>query len=75
MMGGGGGSSYISGYAGCNAVNSAGVHTGQPNHYSGYIFTDSQMISGTSQMPSPNGGTQTGNYANGFAKITLLKIS
>ncbi|MDE5639725.1 MAG: hypothetical protein K2I47_08095, partial [Odoribacter sp.] len=43
---GGGGSGFISGMAGCNAVNASGSHTGSPNHYSGYIFTDCTMSNG-----------------------------
>jgi hypothetical protein len=43
-----GGSSFISGHPGCNAVTSetSSVHTGQPNHYSGLIFTDTYMEAG-----------------------------
>ncbi|MEG0026494.1 MAG: glycine rich domain-containing protein, partial [Bacilli bacterium] len=70
---GGGGSSFISGYSGCNAVNTNGVHTGQPNHYSGKIFTSSSMINGSNSMPNPRGsGTITGNSGNGYAKITYI---
>ena len=48
----GGGSSFISGYSGCNAISSSStenniVHTNQPNFYnSDYIFTSSVMIDG-----------------------------
>ena len=46
-----GGSSYISGYAGCNSISGTStsdniVHTGSPNHYSGKVFTNSVMIDG-----------------------------
>lgn len=41
--GGGGGSSFISGYPGCDAMNESGVHTGQPNHYSGLVFQNPYM--------------------------------
>ena len=57
--GGGGGSSFISGHPGCNAVNASGIHTGQPDHYSGLVFTDTVMESGV-------------RLGNGFAKITRL---
>lgn len=70
--GGGGGSSFISGYAGCNAINASGAHTGQPNHYSGYVFTDMQMIAGSTTMPNPTGGTEVGHTGNGYAKITYI---
>ena len=43
--GGGGGSCFISGHSGCNAVDSNGQHTGQPNHYSGLVFTDTSIES------------------------------
>ena len=82
----GGGSSYISGYSGCNAIKQAATtggssnHTGGPNHYSEFIFTtdESVMISGAaSGMPNPNESslttnTVTGNYGNGYARITLV---
>ena len=84
--GGCGGSSFISGYSGCNAikesctVNTGGEsnHTGSPNHYSGFIFTESTMISGaTSGMPNPNEtslttNTITGNSGNGYCRITYI---
>lgn len=70
--GGGGGSSFISGYTGCNAVNASGAHTGQPNHYSGYTFSSSLMIAGNSSMPKPTGGTETGHTGNGYGRITLV---
>ncbi|EAX88216.1 hypothetical protein TVAG_043320 [Trichomonas vaginalis G3] len=34
------GSSYISGYKGCNSVDENGIHTNSPNHYSGIVFFD-----------------------------------
>jgi hypothetical protein len=75
--GGGGGSSFISGYSGCNAIAASStasniVHTGQPNHYSGYVFTDMQMLDGNTAMPSPTDGTETGHTGNGYAKITYI---
>ncbi len=75
--GAGGGSSFISGYEGCDAIakNSTSsniIHTGQPNHYSGYVFVNSQMIAGNKSMPSPNGGNMIGKSGNGYAKITYI---
>ncbi len=72
---GSGGSSFISGHTGCNAISSAStstniVHTGQPNHYSGYVFTNTVMKAGNELMPSPTGGTETGHSGNGYCKIT-----
>ena len=71
----GGGSSFISGHTGCNAISSSStstniVHTGQPNHYSGYVFTNTVMKAGNEVMPSPTGGTETGHSGNGYCKIT-----
>lgn len=60
--GGGGGSSFISGYSGCNAVNISGVHTGQPNHYSGLVFINGFMSNGS-------------NTGNGKAKITRIRTT
>uniref|UniRef100_UPI00203BBA71 glycine-rich protein n=1 Tax=Odoribacter lunatus TaxID=2941335 RepID=UPI00203BBA71 len=42
-----GGSSFISGYSGCDAVNSSGSHTGQSIHYSGLQFYNASMTAGT----------------------------
>uniref|UniRef100_UPI00203E58D0 glycine-rich protein n=1 Tax=Odoribacter lunatus TaxID=2941335 RepID=UPI00203E58D0 len=41
-----GGSSFISGYNGCNAVNTSGSHTGQSIHYSGLKFYNATMTAG-----------------------------
>ena len=76
--GGGGGSSFISGYSGCDAIseNSTStniIHTGQPNHYSGYVFVNSRMIAGNKEMPAHDGvSTMIGNQGNGYAKITYV---
>ncbi len=72
---GGGGSSFISGHTGCNAIKESStssniIHTGQPNHYSGYVFTNTIMKAGNEVMPSPSGGTETGHSGNGYCKIT-----
>ena len=72
---GAGGSSFISGHTGCNAISSSStssniVHTGQPNHYSGYVFTNTVMKAGNESMPSPSGGTETGHTGNGYCIIT-----
>ncbi len=82
--GAGGGSSFISGHNGCNAINSAGSHTGQSVHYSGLSFTNTIMIDGAGYqwttakgsyvgMPDLAGtGTMTGNTGHGQVKITPL---
>jgi hypothetical protein len=78
--GGGGGSSFISGYPGCNAISESStstniIHTGSPNHYSGYVFTNMEMIAGDSQMPAPAGGTEIGHTGNGYASITFVSAN
>lgn len=75
--GGGGGSSFISGYNGCNAISSEStalniIHTNQPNHYSGMVFENAVMKSGDEEMPFYKSGTQIGNDSNGYARITYL---
>ncbi len=77
--GGGGGSSFISGHTGCNAISSSStsskiVHTGQPNHYSGKIFTNTVMMAGNESMPKPTGGTETGHNGHGYARITWMPV-
>ena len=69
------GSCYISGYTGCNAITescaeNAIAHTGSPNHYSGYVFTNATMIAGNAIMPSPSGGNETGHGGDGTCIIT-----
>lgn len=86
-----GGSSYISGHNGCNAIKESStaasiVHTGQPNHYSGLVFTNTIMIDGAgykwttakgaqTAMPKPAGGNYSlgsGHTGNGYAIISKL---
>jgi len=69
------GSSFISGYAGCNAISSTAtltnlIHTGSPNHYSGLIFSHGVMKAGDEYILSPLGGNETGHLGNGWAKIS-----
>ena len=70
------GSCFISGRPGCDAIKESStenaiVHTGQPNHYSGLVFTDTQMIDGTNRMPSPSGGTdEIGHSGDGACVIS-----
>jgi hypothetical protein len=78
--GGGGGSSFISGYPGCNAISESStstniIHTGSPDHYSGYVFTNMEMIAGNSSMPSPAGGAEIGHSGNGYARITFISAN
>ena len=88
--GGGGGSSFISGHPGCNAVGSNATladrkHTDSPNHYSGYVFSNTEMIDGrgykwtsataktASTQPQPNGSNATGHADVGYARITITR--
>lgn len=78
------GSCFISGHPGCNAINASGSHTGQPNHYSGKVFTSTLMIDGSGYqwtnvkgslmlMPKPSGGTYasgTGHTGSGYCRIS-----
>ncbi len=85
---GAGGSSYISGYTGCIAIDSTstennvipkeGCDVNLPDlecskHYSGKVFTETEMKAGNEEMPTHNGdGYMTGNEGNGYAKITFV---
>ena len=60
-QGGGAGSSFISGYAGVNAIASNGIHTNNTLHYSGKYFVDGNMLDGI-------------NEGNGKAKITYISF-
>ena len=82
---GAGGSSYISGHNGCNAIDENGIHTGQSVHYSGLKFTKTQMIDGAGYnwttikenyvgQIQPDGTTTTGHSGNGYARITLVSL-
>lgn len=83
----GGGSSYISGYEGCVAIQEESTEDNvMPKencndgtkdiscsyHYSGKIFTDANMIAGNAEMPNPLGGTEIGHSGDGYARITLI---
>ena len=74
------GSCFISGYTGCNAIKESSTetnieHTGQANHYSGKVFTNTQMLDGKKSMPSPDGGTETGHTGDGVCIITQLSFN
>lgn len=74
-----GGSSFISGHSGCNAISSASTstsisHTGSANHYSGLVFTSTSMIAGYNTMPLPYQDDYGIGYngGNGVCIITEL---
>ncbi len=65
MTSSGGGSSFISGHNGCDAIaenstSSSIIHTGQPNHYSGLVFVDTVMVDGAGYNWTNVKGEQTG---------------
>ncbi|MGN0362735.1 MAG: glycine-rich protein [Bilifractor sp.] len=75
---GAGGSSFISGYQGCDAVSETSVsgkiiHTGQSVHYSGIEFQNPLMLSGDDPQTSPDGKRETGHEGDGYARITPLE--
>lgn len=62
---GAGGSSFISGHNGCNAIKATStassiVHTGNPYHYSGFYFTDTKLIDGGGYSWTNVKGSSTG---------------
>ncbi len=86
---GGGGSSFISGHQGCDAISEEStstniIHTGQPNHYSGIVFVNTQMYDGKGckwtdqlttecgQQPQIGGGVDIGNTGNGIIRVTFI---
>ena len=73
-FGGSGGSSFISGHEGCDAVKNQTnpiEHTGQPIHYSGYVFTNTEMISGNQIMPLPTSSDYGIYSGEGAFRITV----
>lgn len=76
----GGGSSFISGLSGCQAIDQASTldsitHLETANHYSGKVFANAKMIAGNETMPNPRGTENiTGNDGHGYARITLVSV-
>lgn len=74
------GSSFISGHAGALSINQSSIstsitHQTDSNHYSGYIFSNTQMIAGNASMPTYTGtSNMTGNASTGYTKITVLEL-
>ena len=73
--GAGGGSSFISGHEGCNAIHESStetniIHTGNNIHYSGIFFTDTKMIGGGKVMPLPSGTEGMGYLGDGVVRIS-----
>ena len=77
---GGGGSSYISGYEGCDSISKESTednitHTGSPIHFSGLFFYDPVLKGGNESIISPKGTRTTGNEGDGFARISIISGS
>ena len=85
---GAGGSSYISGYAGCVAITSStnlspkqvcsleGETYDCSVHYSNKAFIIPIMKAGNEEMPTHDGkSTMVGNTGNGYVKISLVKLT
>ena len=74
---GSGGSSFISGYPGCKAVKNNKdtiEHEDHPIHYSGFVFSKPEMISGNKTMPLPSSPTEKGIHSSaGAFRITLVQ--
>ena len=74
--GGSGGSSFISGHDGCDAVENNSeviIHTGNSLHYSGIYFTNTQMIDGNeTYMPLPYNHEKGRHDGFGSFRITFL---
>ena len=69
-----GGSSFISGHKGCNAIENSTsiVHKGDSVHYSGFVFTHTNMIPGEQEMPLPTSHLKAIYDGIGAFRITLL---
>ena len=72
---GGGGSSFISGYAGCRAVDSSTGSVLSVSYMTiggkQFIFSNMSMIDGGSNMNKPDGtGNETGHLGQGYCRIT-----
>ena len=73
-----GGSSYISGYEGCDSVNfdtaDQPTHSGSPVHYTKRVFEDPvMMMKGNTSFVDQYGNREDGHYGNGAIKITIIE--
>jgi len=65
------GTSFVSGYEGCNAVDEYGKHTNSPIHYSNIVFEHIVMKDGREIFPSPSGKKEMGHQGNGAIRISF----
>ena len=76
--GAGGGSSFISGYYGCDAIYENSTygnvyHTGQSIHYSKITFNNPIMQDGNKSFIAPNRkNNETGHHSTGNVVVTIL---
>ena len=66
------GTSFISGYPGCNAVDIDGNHTDSPIHYSQIVFSNPIMKSGLETFFSPYNKRERGHEGDGAIRITRV---
>ena len=66
------GTSFVSGYRGCDAVDENGAHTGSPIHYSKHRFINPIMKTGDEEFLSPDKQKETGHAGDGAILITYL---
>ena len=77
---GSGGSSYISGYTGCNSIDPSSTkkqisNTGSSIHFSGFYFTSAEMKNGQQDVPIPSlysSPFEKGRTGDGCVKITVI---
>ena len=76
--GAGGGSSFISGYFGCDAITESSTkekiyHTGQSIHYSNISFVNTIVKNGNETFTAPNRKEpETGHFDSGNVVITMI---
>ena len=75
-LGGAGGSSYISGYSGCDSVlglpKNQVKHSHSSFHYSGYSFSNIKTFSGLDEFKSPNDELEKGHTGSGAILLKYL---
>ena len=71
-----GGSSYLSGFKGCDSVKQEPfgqiVHSGSPYHYSGFYFYDAIISSGLQTFHDPHGYEEKGHSGSGAIVVTYF---
>jgi hypothetical protein len=80
VLTGSGGSSFISGHEGCDAIDSSStenniIHTGQSVHFSHYKFRHTEMRSGAEEIPAPllyPSNLTIGRKGDGCVRITVI---